>query len=99
MSEAEWAPMDGTPDFQSSIASSPPASPTPFAPTGRPLVRARFRNTNRLELAEEPQAQAQPLTLQSLKKSCSVCSKPAVVEAQKLGAVAPVVHRMELIWN
>ncbi|KAL7900003.1 Mysoin-binding motif of peroxisomes domain-containing protein [Trichoderma sp. TUCIM 5745] len=72
MSEAEWAPMDGTPDFQSSIASSPPASPTPFAPTGRPLVRARFRNTNRLERAEEPQAQApQPLTLQSLKKSCS----------------------------
>ncbi|GFP58105.1 hypothetical protein TASIC1_0009044200 [Trichoderma asperellum] len=62
--------MDGTPDFQSSIASSPPASPTPFAPTGRPLVRARFRNTSKLELAEEPQA-AQPLTLQSLKKSCS----------------------------
>lgn len=79
MSEAEWAPMDGTPDFQSSIASSPPASPTPFAPTGRPLVRARFRNASKLELAEEPQA-AQPLTLQSLKKSCSVCSKPAVLK-------------------
>lgn len=78
MSEAEWAPMDGTPDFQSSIASSPPASPTPFAPTGRPLVKARFRTTNKLELAEEPQAQ--PLTLQSLKKSCSVCSKPAVLK-------------------
>ncbi|KAL7925036.1 Mysoin-binding motif of peroxisomes domain-containing protein [Trichoderma austrokoningii] len=69
MSEAEWAPMDGTPDSQSSIASSPPASPTPFAPIGRPLVKARFRNTNKPELAQEPQAQ--PLTLQSLKKSCS----------------------------
>lgn len=99
MSEAEWAPMDGTPDFPLSIASSPPASPTPFAPTGRPLVRARFRNTNRLELAEEPQAQAQPLTLQSLKKSCSVCSKPAVVEAQKLDAVAPIIFRINLIWS
>lgn len=99
MSEAEWAPMDGTPDFPSSIASSPPASPTPFAPTGRPLVRARFRNTNRLELAEEPQAQAQPLTLQSLKKSCSVCSKPAVVEAQKLDSVALMIHRINLIWR
>ncbi|KAL7945890.1 Mysoin-binding motif of peroxisomes domain-containing protein [Trichoderma barbatum] len=72
LSEAEWAPMAGTPDRLSSIASdsSPPASPTPFAPSGRPLVKARFRNAaSKLELAEPPQAQ--PLTLQSLKKSCS----------------------------
>ncbi|KAL5087298.1 Mysoin-binding motif of peroxisomes domain-containing protein [Trichoderma afarasin] len=74
LSEAEWAPMDGTPDHQMSIASdsSRPASPTPFAPSGRPLVKARFRNApSKLDLAEQqPQAQ-QPLTLQSLKKSCS----------------------------
>lgn len=73
MSEAEWAPIDGTPDRQSIASdSSLPASPTPFAPSGRPLVKARFRNTtSKLELVEQPQAQ--PLTLESLKKSCSVC--------------------------
>ncbi|KAL7935241.1 Mysoin-binding motif of peroxisomes domain-containing protein [Trichoderma chlorosporum] len=73
LSEAEWAPMDGTPDRQSLITSdsSPPASPTPFAPSGRPLVKARFRSaTSKPELAEQ-QPQAQPLTLESFKKSCS----------------------------
>ncbi|KAF7557860.1 hypothetical protein G7046_g5945 [Stylonectria norvegica] len=51
--QADWAPGATTPDSDSSsrpsspsshFALSPPSSPSPFAPTGRPLVKARYRN-------------------------------------------------------
>ncbi|CAM1506729.1 Fc.00g063700.m01.CDS01 [Cosmosporella sp. VM-42] len=46
--QADWAPGASTPDRESSSRrssdASPPSSPSPFAPTGRPLVKARFRN-------------------------------------------------------
>ena len=45
-SEPEWAPVDSTvSDRASSRSPSPslPSSPTPFAPTGRPMVKQRFR--------------------------------------------------------
>lgn len=45
-SEPEWAPVDNTAsDRTSSRSPSPslPPSPTPFAPSGRPMVKQRFR--------------------------------------------------------
>ncbi|KAF5582497.1 hypothetical protein FPANT_8520 [Fusarium pseudoanthophilum] len=45
--QADWAPGAATPELDSSAgrsSPSPPSSPSPFAPTGRPLVKPRFRN-------------------------------------------------------
>ncbi|KAF4997777.1 hypothetical protein FGRMN_3615 [Fusarium graminum] len=45
--QADWAPGVVTPDPASSAgrsSPSPPSSPSPFAPTGRPLVKPRFRS-------------------------------------------------------
>ncbi|KOS16737.1 hypothetical protein ESCO_004806 [Escovopsis weberi] len=55
-SEVEWAPISITPDRRTSspsAASSRSVSPSPYAPTGRPLVRARFRN-NQSDKAGNP---------------------------------------------
>ncbi|TQV96794.1 proliferating cell nuclear antigen (PCNA) [Cordyceps javanica] len=45
-SQEGWAEADSQPERPNSTASdmSPPASPLQFAPTGRPLVKQRFRN-------------------------------------------------------
>ncbi|KAL3962046.1 hypothetical protein ACCO45_003569 [Purpureocillium lilacinum] len=48
-SDVDWAAVDSSPPRPSSSRcgssmSSPPASPSPFAPTGRPLVKPRFRS-------------------------------------------------------
>ncbi|KAM0437729.1 hypothetical protein ACHAPT_002094 [Fusarium lateritium] len=45
--QSDWAPGATTPEPESSAgrsSPSPPSSPSPFAPTGRPLVKPRFRN-------------------------------------------------------
>uniref|UniRef100_A0A8H7N916 Uncharacterized protein n=1 Tax=Bionectria ochroleuca TaxID=29856 RepID=A0A8H7N916_BIOOC len=44
-SEDDWAPVANSSDRPASTSpnSSPPPSPSPFAPTGRPFVKARFR--------------------------------------------------------
>src|SRR6478735_339576 len=45
--QADWAPGIITPEPESSAgrsSPSPPSSPSPFAPTGRPLVKPKFRN-------------------------------------------------------
>ncbi|RGP76346.1 proliferating cell nuclear antigen [Fusarium sporotrichioides] len=61
-SQADWAPGIITPEHESSAgrsSPSPPSSPSPFAPTGRPLVKPRFRNKapNALQL-KVPQQQS-----------------------------------------
>ncbi|KAK5990877.1 hypothetical protein PT974_09152 [Cladobotryum mycophilum] len=79
-SEVEWAPISSTPDRRSSINSdafsSPPRrspSPSPYAPTGRPLVKARFRNNtsnyNRLDPGLPKAKRLSPL--QSFRRNCS----------------------------
>ncbi|KAM4059675.1 mysoin-binding motif of peroxisomes domain-containing protein [Hirsutella rhossiliensis] len=44
-SDPDWAPVGASPlsSLSSLSRSSSPPSPSPFAPTGRPLVKARFR--------------------------------------------------------
>ncbi|SPJ78000.1 uncharacterized protein FTOL_06389 [Fusarium torulosum] len=59
--QADWAPGVITPEPTSSAgrsSPSPPSSPSPFAPTGRPLVKPRFRNKapNALQLQVPEQA-------------------------------------------
>ncbi|KAI6770460.1 hypothetical protein HG530_005089 [Fusarium avenaceum] len=59
--QADWAPGVITPEHTSSAgrsSPSPPSSPSPFAPTGRPLVKPRFRNKapNALQLQVPEQA-------------------------------------------
>ena len=57
----------------SSPNTSPPPSPTPFAPTGRPSVRARFRNNKPSHL---PRLNIAPASsLESIKRNCSVRSR------------------------
>ncbi|PHH85485.1 hypothetical protein CDD83_343 [Cordyceps sp. RAO-2017] len=70
-SEAEWAAVDSPPSRPPSslLASSPPSSPSPFAPTGRPLVKARFRRktTSASCPAESPSASA----FRAIRRNCS----------------------------
>ncbi|ODA81818.1 hypothetical protein RJ55_00323 [Drechmeria coniospora] len=76
--DGTWAPVDSSPRRPTSLSSasassasvcSPPATPSPFAPTGRPQVRSRFRN-NKEESAPE-ETEAPPSTLRRIRKSCS----------------------------
>lgn len=69
--QLDWAPGATTPDAESSAgrsSPSPPSSPSPFAPTGRPLVKARFRNKVpgplRLDVPK-------PVSLRSIRKKYS----------------------------
>ncbi|QUC18342.1 uncharacterized protein UV8b_02583 [Ustilaginoidea virens] len=70
-SEADWAAMDSSSPRLSSTRSdpSPPSSPSSFAPTGRPMVKTRFRG--------KPPATSQTgvpkpsTTLQAIRRSCS----------------------------
>ncbi|KAH7171149.1 Mysoin-binding motif of peroxisomes-domain-containing protein [Dactylonectria macrodidyma] len=70
--QLDWAPGATTPDHESSSAGrsspSPPSSPSPFAPTGRPLVKARFRKKVpgplRLDVPK-------PVSLRSIRKKYS----------------------------
>ncbi|KAH7163260.1 Mysoin-binding motif of peroxisomes-domain-containing protein [Dactylonectria estremocensis] len=70
--QLSWAPGATTPDHESSSAGrsspSPPSSPSPFAPTGRPLVKARFRKKVpgplRLDVPK-------PVSLRSIRKKYS----------------------------
>jgi hypothetical protein len=72
-SQADWAPGIITPEPESSAgrsSPSPPSSPSPFAPTGRPLVKPRFRNKapNALQLKVPQQS-----GLRSASGKYSVC--------------------------
>lgn len=79
-SERDWARADGSPRRPSSSrsvspSSSPlPPSPLPFAPTGRPLVRARFRGkaaaTDAVPGASR-QAGPRSMMLRAVRRNCS----------------------------
>ncbi|PMB65885.1 hypothetical protein BM221_008083 [Beauveria bassiana] len=65
-----WAEADRLSESPNSAMSdtSPPASPTQFAPTGRPLVKQRFRNRALRPLQTSDKA----LTpLRALRRNCS----------------------------
>lgn len=70
----DWALGVATPELASSSTGrsspSPPSSPSPFAPTGRPLVKQRFRNKapNALRL-DVPKSSS----LRSSRRNYSVC--------------------------
>ncbi|KAH8737007.1 Mysoin-binding motif of peroxisomes-domain-containing protein [Ilyonectria robusta] len=69
--QLDWAPGATTPDTESSAgrsSPSPPSSPSPFAPTGRPLVKARFRNKVPGPLHLDV---AKPVSLRSIRKKYS----------------------------
>ncbi|KAH6997825.1 Mysoin-binding motif of peroxisomes-domain-containing protein [Ilyonectria sp. MPI-CAGE-AT-0026] len=69
--QLDWAPGATTPDAESSAgrsSPSPPSSPSPFAPTGRPLVKARFRNKVPGPLHLDV---AKPVSLRSIRKKYS----------------------------
>lgn len=73
-SEADWAPVDSSPARPPSSQSSHsdpslPPSPSPFAPTGRPMVKNRFRTKAPARLrTDEPGATT---TLQAIRRNCS----------------------------
>lgn len=69
-SEEEWAADQSIRPLSSSSDGSLPPSPTPFAPTGRPTVRAQFRHDKNLGLPRLQTTRAP--SFQSLKKSYSV---------------------------
>ncbi|KAK2591507.1 hypothetical protein QQS21_010805 [Conoideocrella luteorostrata] len=71
-SEADWAPADSSPlrpsSSQSDCCSLPP-SPSPFAPTGRPMVKTRFRPKAPAALQTDvPRATT---ALQAIRRNCS----------------------------
>lgn len=73
-SEADWAPVDSSPARPPSSQSSHsdlslPPSPSPFAPTGRPMLKNRFRTKASARLqTDEPGATT---TLQAIRRNCS----------------------------
>ncbi|PNY28163.1 Uncharacterized protein TCAP_01924 [Tolypocladium capitatum] len=69
-SEADWAPMGSSPPRPSSSRSdsSPPSSPSPFAPSGRPLVKTRFRR--KIPSALRP-VEPRSTTLRAIRRNCS----------------------------
>ncbi|KND89537.1 hypothetical protein TOPH_05843 [Tolypocladium ophioglossoides CBS 100239] len=69
-SEADWAPIGSSPLRPSSSQSdsSAPPSPSPFAPTGRPLVKARFRS--KMPSALRPD-ESRSTTLRAIRRNCS----------------------------
>lgn len=74
-SEPDWAPVTTLSERALSTSSnpSPPPSPTPFAPTGRPLIKARFRNNTHKQtptLSHIPKPQ-QPQSLRSISRNFS----------------------------
>lgn len=79
-SDVDWAALDSSPPRPSSSRcgssmSSPPASPSPFAPTGRPLVKPRFRSAAPPEIHSAiPGAlstASRSSTLRTLRRNCS----------------------------
>ncbi|KAI5466432.1 Mysoin-binding motif of peroxisomes-domain-containing protein [Mariannaea sp. PMI_226] len=79
--QPDWAPGATTPNPASSAgrsSPSPPSSPSPFAPTGRPLVKARFRNKApsdlRLDLPK-------PTSLRSIRKNYSAAVAASIDRA------------------
>ncbi|KAM5383612.1 hypothetical protein ACJZ2D_001849 [Fusarium nematophilum] len=79
--QADWAPGAVTPDPESPTGrSSPslPSSPSPFAPTGRPLVKPRFRNkvpsALRLDVPK-------PSSLRSIRKNYSAAVAASIDRA------------------
>lgn len=79
--QSDWAPGATTPDPESSTdrsSPSPPSSPSPFAPTGRPLVKARFRkkapNDLRLDVPK-------PVSLRSIRKNYSAAVAASIDRA------------------
>lgn len=74
-SEPDWAPVATSSEralSTSSIPSSPPLSPTPFAPTGRPLVKARFRRNPPAQPLSSIPRPREPQSLRSISRNCSV---------------------------
>lgn len=73
--DLEWpmAPVANSSDRPLSISSnpSPPPSPTPFAPTGRPVVKPRYRK-NPAEIPRLDITHAQSPSLRSIRRHCSV---------------------------
>ncbi|KAJ6445850.1 proliferating cell nuclear antigen [Purpureocillium lavendulum] len=75
-SDVDWAAVDSSPPRPSSSSrcgSSPPPSPSPFAPTGRPLVKARFRGgaaPSAMPGAIRPAA-SRSSTLRTIRRNCS----------------------------
>ncbi|KHN95266.1 Proliferating cell nuclear antigen, PCNA [Metarhizium album ARSEF 1941] len=72
-SDADWAAADGSPRLSSlEYESSPPPSPSPFAPTGRPMVKTRFRGeAPGLLQTDVPRALGATTRLQSIRRNCS----------------------------
>ncbi|UNI21040.1 hypothetical protein JDV02_007068 [Purpureocillium takamizusanense] len=77
-SDVDWAAVDSSPPRPPSSSrcdSSPPASPSPFAPTGRPLVKARFRSAPSPAIHSAiPSAistASRSSTLRTLRRNCS----------------------------
>ncbi|KAG5917442.1 hypothetical protein E4U42_007245 [Claviceps africana] len=73
--EVDWAPVDSSPPRPLSSHSSCydssllPSSPSPFAPTGRPMVKTRFRTKPPVTLQTDvPLATT---TLQVIRRNCS----------------------------
>ncbi|TQS32677.1 hypothetical protein Golomagni_07003, partial [Golovinomyces magnicellulatus] len=79
-SDDAWAAADSTSDAPMSTRSdtSPPASPTPFAPTGRPLVKSKFRSKNPVPL---PPIDTRSAPLQALRRSCSAAVTASIDRA------------------
>ncbi|RSM13343.1 hypothetical protein CEP52_001988 [Fusarium oligoseptatum] len=79
--QSDWAPGATTPEPESSAgrsSPSPPSSPSPFAPTGRPLVKPRFRNKvpNPLQL-DVPK----PSVLRSMRRNYSAAVAASIDRA------------------
>ncbi|OAA49308.1 Proliferating cell nuclear antigen, PCNA [Metarhizium rileyi] len=76
--EADWPAVSAVSAFSASprpsssdVDSSPPSSPSPFAPTGRPMVKSRFRGKAAAALQTGVPRAIRETTLQSLRRNCS----------------------------
>jgi hypothetical protein len=90
--QSDWAPGATTPDPESSTdrsSPSPPSSPSPFAPTGRPLVKARFRKKAPNDLRVDV---PKPVSLRSIRKNYSVRS-PIILDSSYVSSDQPNVGR------
>ncbi|KFG87816.1 hypothetical protein MANI_000965 [Metarhizium anisopliae] len=71
-SEADWAAVNASPRPSSpEFDSSPPPSPSPFAPTGRPMVKSRFRPKDPALLQTDVPRALGATRLQSMRRNCS----------------------------
>ncbi|KAK8924922.1 hypothetical protein VCV18_005348 [Metarhizium anisopliae] len=71
-SEADWAAVNASPRPSSpEFDSSPPPSPSPFAPTGRPMVKSRFRPKGPALLQTDVPRALGATRLQSMRRNCS----------------------------